>query len=82
MQVDEENKILILEREEEGNRFVCVINFSSNIATPKITLDASYKKMFDSSGENWRKQATDMPHNEGQISIQPESILIFGTHNF
>ncbi|WP_276133155.1 malto-oligosyltrehalose trehalohydrolase [Polluticoccus soli] len=75
--VDEQREILILKRTVNNARRVCLMNFSKQIQNVRIDEDSSFWKIFDSAAPEWNGNSTASETLDRNLTIQPESILIY-----
>jgi maltooligosyltrehalose trehalohydrolase len=76
----EEQQTLVLHRWHQDEHLLCLLNFSKEpqtLALPK--LDTTWQKLLDSADEQWNGQssAPETVEDAAQVTIQPESIVIY-----
>jgi maltooligosyltrehalose trehalohydrolase len=71
---------LILQRWDQEQHIVCLMNFSSSIQQISMTAERPYwKKIFDSADPGWKGPAAAPAHINAlqDLTIQPQSILVY-----
>jgi maltooligosyltrehalose trehalohydrolase len=81
VQASEERQTLLVRRWHEETHLLCLMNFSKQEQHMVVPANnKNWNKLFDSSGKKWGGSSVpDEPVKSGStITIQPESILIYG----
>lgn len=73
---NEKTQVITLERWAEQQRLVCLMNFSK-MAQQVMIEGTTGSKLFDSAATEWRGPHDSPAHATGNVTIQPESILIY-----
>lgn len=82
VQINEQNKTLVLHRWDKKQAARCLINFSAQRQTISFKgAKKPWKKMLDSSDKRWGGPADEpgLTMNSGEFVVQPESIIIYTT---
>jgi len=80
--VFKDQNCLILNRWEEKQKIICIMNFSKKKQNLPATNTLKYQLIFNSAAQEWGgkdENCSTFPKND--ISISPESVLIFITPN-
>lgn len=78
--VFEEQQLLVLERSEEDNTILCLLNFSKKVQSYAAgTSDKPWHKILDSAATQWNGPGELAPAfiKNGTIVLQPESIVLY-----
>lgn len=80
---DEERRLVFLERGDDKNRILCIMNFSGNEECVRLDFfEGSGKKIFDSSDEKWMGPGPGVPELIGpgaEVVMNPFSCVIYKT---
>lgn len=82
VEANEEKQTLILHRWKDEQHVICLMNFSNNLQQVQIPQHNQWKKLFDSASTKWNGTTNAPGEVSGgsAVQLQPESILIFETH--
>lgn len=69
---------LMLQRSGNGNRVICLMNFSGQPQILSLSeANNKYRKIFDSADPQWRGPKAAPESVQGCVEVQPESILVY-----
>ena len=80
VEVDQERRVLILQRESEENSIVCLMNFSKQVQEVGVPDHADQLfRLIDSASPDWKGPAAAPEETSGgsKITLQPESIIVY-----
>ncbi len=76
----EEDKLLFLRRESNGDQIFCIMNFNDKDVTCQTSQDGIWRKILDSSDEKWMGSGSTMPEKlirEQEATIRSQSFALY-----
>jgi maltooligosyltrehalose trehalohydrolase len=76
----EDDKLLFLRRESNGEQIFCIMNFNDKDVTFKASSRDSWRKILDSSDDKWMGSGSTMPEklvHEQEATIRPQSFALY-----
>ncbi|AFZ19461.1 malto-oligosyltrehalose trehalohydrolase [Allocoleopsis franciscana] len=76
----EEDKLLFLRRGSSGDQIFCIMNFNKNKVTCKPSPGGIWRKILDSSDEQWMGSGSTLPEKlirEQEVTIRPQSFALY-----
>ncbi len=76
----EDDKLLFLRRESNGEQIFCIMNFNDKDVTFQASSRDSWRKILDSSDDKWMGSGSTMPEklvHEQEATIRPQSFALY-----